>query len=55
MKNQRSACRRHGPEKIRIQDLVDKPERERELGRSIHRWMNHIKMSLKDMSWNVEH
>jgi hypothetical protein len=33
--------------------LVGKPERKRPLGRPIHRWVDNIKIDLRDIGWNV--
>jgi hypothetical protein len=32
--------------------LVGKPEGKRPLGRSRHRWMDNIKMDLRDIGWS---
>jgi hypothetical protein len=34
-----------------ISDLVAKPEGKRSLGRPKHRWVNNIKMDLRELGW----
>jgi hypothetical protein len=47
------ACSTH-VKKINVyRDLVGKPEGEKPLGRRIRRWVNNIKMVLREIEWVV--
>jgi hypothetical protein len=40
---------KHGGDEKHIHILVEKEERQRQLGRSDHRWKDHIKMVIKEI------
>jgi hypothetical protein len=41
----------HGEEEEGMQDLVEKPERKRPLGRPTRRWEDNINMDLREIGW----
>ena len=47
------ACSAYGGEERCIQDLVEKPEGKRPLGRPSRRWDNNIKMDLQEVGCGV--
>jgi hypothetical protein len=46
------ACSTNGGEEERIKDLVRKPEGKRPLGRPRRRWVENIKMDLRQTGWD---
>jgi hypothetical protein len=46
------ACRTNGEKRNAYRILVAKPERKRPLGRSRYRWVNDIKMDLRETEWD---
>jgi hypothetical protein len=47
------ACSTNGEKRIAYRTLVGKPEGKRPLGRPRHRWMDNIKMDLREIGWDV--
>jgi hypothetical protein len=45
------ACNMNGEKRNAYGILVGKPEGKRPLGRPRHRWVNNIKMNLKEIGW----
>jgi len=41
----------YGESRVEYRVLVGKPEGKRPLGRPTHRWVDNIKMDLKEMEW----
>jgi hypothetical protein len=45
------ACRMNGEKRNACRILVGKPEGKRPLGRPRHRWVDNIKMDLREIRW----
>jgi hypothetical protein len=45
-------CSTNGGEEECIEELVGKPEGKRPPGRPRHRWVNNIKMDLREIGWD---
>jgi hypothetical protein len=45
-------CSSNGENRNAYRILVGKPERKRPLGRPRHRWVDNIKMDLREIGWN---
>jgi hypothetical protein len=45
------ACSTNGENRNAYRILVGKPEGKRPLGRPIHRWLDNIKMDLREIGW----
>jgi hypothetical protein len=46
------ACSTNGEERNAYRILVGKPDGKRPLGRPRHRWVNNIKMDLREIGWD---
>jgi hypothetical protein len=46
------ACSTNGEKRNEYKTLVGKPEGKRPLGRPRRRWMDNIKMDLREIGWN---
>jgi hypothetical protein len=46
------ACSTNGDEAECIYDIVENPEGKRQLGRSRRRWVDNMKMDLREIGWD---